>query len=81
MIWRTAGEMEEAMENLTMDDMDTYAMISRRIANEDIFSIRYVFYALWHGVHWYNVMGERFLNGWKPRTNDRREAVSDDNQL
>lgn len=30
---------EEAMENLTMEDMDTYAMISRRIVDEDILSI------------------------------------------
>lgn len=30
---------EDAIESLTLDDMDTYSMISRRIANEDIFSI------------------------------------------
>ena len=30
---------EEAIESLTMEDMDTYAMISRRIQNEDILSI------------------------------------------
>ena len=30
---------EEAMESLTMEDMDTYSMISRRIVDEDIFSI------------------------------------------
>ena len=30
---------EEAMENLTMEDIDTYSMISGRIANEDIYSI------------------------------------------
>lgn len=30
---------EEAIENLTLEDMDTYSMISRRIAEEDIFSI------------------------------------------
>ena len=39
MIYEARRGNEEAMENLTMDDMDTYAMISRRIANEDIFSI------------------------------------------
>ncbi len=50
--------MEEAMENLTMDDMDTYAMISRRIANE-----RYFFYVdtyfMPYGMECdrYNVMG------------------------
>ena len=30
---------EEAMENLTMEDMDTYSMISQRISKEDIFTI------------------------------------------
>lgn len=30
---------EEAMENLTIEDMDTYSMISQRIATEDIFTI------------------------------------------
>ncbi len=30
---------EEAIENLTMEDIDLYAMISRRIQKEDVFSI------------------------------------------
>ena len=30
---------EEAMESLTLDDIDTYSMISRRIAHEDVFTI------------------------------------------
>lgn len=30
---------EEAMENLTIDDLDTYSQISRRIMREDIYSI------------------------------------------
>ena len=30
---------EEAIEHLTLEDMDTYSMISRRIGNEDILSI------------------------------------------
>lgn len=30
---------EEAIENLTLEDMDTYSMISRRIGKEDILSI------------------------------------------
>ena len=30
---------EEAMESLTMEDMDTYSMISHRIVHEDILSI------------------------------------------
>ena len=28
-----------AIENLTLEDIDTYSMLSRRIANEDILSI------------------------------------------
>ena len=30
---------QEAMENLTMEDMDTYTMIAQRIGKEDVFSI------------------------------------------
>lgn len=30
---------EEAMENLTIDDLDTYSQISRRVLREDIYSI------------------------------------------
>ena len=30
---------EDAMESLTMDDIDTYAMISQRLTKEDVFSI------------------------------------------
>lgn len=30
---------EEAMENLTIDDLDTYSQISRRVLKEDIYSI------------------------------------------
>ncbi|NCC42346.1 MAG: DUF3881 family protein [Clostridia bacterium] len=50
---------EEAMENLTMEDMDTYSMISRRIVNEDIFSI-VDSYFMPYGMECdrYNVMGE-----------------------
>ncbi|MCI6430727.1 MAG: DUF3881 family protein [Lachnospiraceae bacterium] len=50
---------EEAMENLTMEDMDTYSMISRRIANEDVFSI-VDSYFMPYGMECdrYNVMGE-----------------------
>ena len=50
---------EEAMENLTIDDMDTYSMISRRIADEDVFSI-VATYFMPCGVECdhYNVLGE-----------------------
>lgn len=50
---------EEAMENLTMEDMDTYSMISQRIATEDIFTI-VDSYFMPHGMECdqYNVMGE-----------------------
>ena len=30
---------EDAIENLTLEDMDTYSMLSRRIAYEDVLSI------------------------------------------
>lgn len=50
---------EEAMENLTMEDMDTYSMISRRIVNEDVFSI-VDSYFMPYGMECdrYNIMGE-----------------------
>lgn len=50
---------EEAMESLTMEDMDTYSMISRRIANEDVFSI-VDSYFMPYGMECdrYSVMGE-----------------------
>lgn len=50
---------EEAMENLTMEDMDMYSMISRRIQNEDIFSI-VDSYFMPYGMECdrYSVMGE-----------------------
>ena len=50
---------EEAMENLTMEDMDTYSMISQRIAREDIFTI-VDSYFMPYGIQCdqYSVMGE-----------------------
>ena len=57
-----------AQRNLTMDDMDTYAMISRRIANEDIFSIVDTYF-MPYGMECdrYNVMGE--ILEWMETTN------------
>ena len=50
---------EEAMESLTMEDMDTYSMISQRIVTEDIFTI-VDSYFMPHGIECdqYSVMGE-----------------------
>lgn len=50
---------EEAIENLTLEDMDTYSMISRRIEEEDVFSIVTTHF-MPCGVECdhYNVMGE-----------------------
>lgn len=50
---------EEAIENLTMDDIDTYTMISKRIQTEDVFSI-VDSYFMPYGIECdqYNVMGE-----------------------
>lgn len=50
---------EEAMENLTMDDIDTYSMISRRIVTEDVFTI-VDSYFMPYGIECdkYNVLGE-----------------------
>ena len=53
-----AGD-EDAMESLTMDDMDTYSMISERITTDDVFTI-VDSYFMPHGIECdqYNVMGE-----------------------
>ena len=50
---------EEAIENLTMEDIDTYTMISKRIQTEDVFSI-VDSYFMPYGIECdqYNVMGE-----------------------
>ena len=50
---------EEAIENLTLEDMDTYSMISRRIADEDVFSIVSTYF-MPYGVECdqYTVLGE-----------------------
>ena len=50
---------EEAMESLTMEDMDTYSMISQRIVTDDIFSI-VDSYFMPYGIECdqYNVLGE-----------------------
>ena len=50
---------EEAMESLTMEDMDTYSMISHRIVNEDIFTI-VDSYFMPHGIQCdqYSILGE-----------------------
>lgn len=50
---------EEAIESLTMDDMDTYSMISQRITTEDIFTI-VDSYFMPYGIECdqYNILGE-----------------------
>ncbi len=50
---------EEAMENLTMEEMDTYSMISERIQTDDVFTI-VDSYFMPYGFECdqYNVMGE-----------------------
>lgn len=50
---------EEAMESLTLEDMDMYSVVSRRIQNEDVFTI-VESYFMPYGVECdqYNIMGE-----------------------
>ena len=50
---------EEAMENLTMEDMDIYSMISQRIVTDDVFTI-VDSYFMPYGIECdqYNVLGE-----------------------
>lgn len=59
LLYEARNGNEEAMESLTMDDMDTYSMISRRIGKEDVFSI-VDSYFMPYGMECdrYNIMGE-----------------------
>ena len=50
---------EDAIETLTMEDMDTYSMISERIATEDVFSIVDSYFMPYgNDCDQYNLMGE-----------------------
>lgn len=50
---------EDALENLTLEDMDLYAMLSRRISHEDILSIVNSYF-MPHGIEsdQYAILGE-----------------------
>ena len=50
---------QSAMETLTLDDIDTYSQVSRRLANEDVFSIVDTYF-MPYGVECdlYSIMGE-----------------------
>lgn len=56
---RAADGNEEAIENLTMEDIDAYTMIARRIRNEDIYTIVDTYFMPF-GLEcdMYNVMGD-----------------------
>lgn len=64
---------EEAMESLTMEDMDTYSMLTHRVATEDIFTI-VDSYFMPYGIQCdqYSVMGEilDFHSFWNVMTGD-----------
>lgn len=50
---------EEAIDSLTMDDLDIYAMISRRIQHEDVFSIVETYFMPYGAeCDQYNLLGE-----------------------
>ncbi len=64
---------EEAIENLTLEDIDTYSVISRRIRNEDVFTL-VDSYFMPHGIECdqYAVLGEilRFRTAMNELTNE-----------
>ena len=66
---------EDAIENLTLEDMDTYTMISKRIENEDILSI-VMSHFMPCGVECdqYNVMGD-ILNVELQENNQTKEKI------
>lgn len=50
---------QSAIETLTLDDIDMYSQVSKRLANEDIFSIVDTYFMpLWNRVRSYSIMGE-----------------------
>ena len=59
LIQAARGGDEEAMESLTLEDMDTYTSISRKIQKADIFSLVYTYF-MPYGVECdqYSVLGE-----------------------
>lgn len=59
---------EEALENLTLDDIDTYTMISRKILKEDVFSLVDTYF-MPYGVECdqYSILGE--IEGFSLETN------------
>lgn len=64
---------EDAIENLTLEDIDTYSMLSRRIVNEDVLSI-VDSYFMPYGIEsdQYNVLGEilEFHEAKNSKTNE-----------
>ncbi len=64
---------EEAMESLTLEDIDTYSMISRRIMREDILSIVDTYF-MPYGIEsdQYSIMGE-ILDFYKVENSQTRE--------
>ena len=66
---------EEAMESLTIEDMDTYSMISQRVQNEDIYSIVDTYF-IPYGMECdlYNIMG-RILEVNKVHNTDTGDSV------
>ena len=66
---------EDAIENLTLEDMDTYSMISKRIENEDILSI-VMSHFMPCGVECdqYNIMGD-ILNVELRENNQTKEKI------
>ena len=70
---------EEAMESLTMEDMDTYSMISQRIATEDLFSI-VESYFMPYGIQCdqYSILGRNSGCSYIQKYFDRRRNCTDD---
>lgn len=60
---------EEAIESLTIDDIDTYSMVSRRIMSEDVYSIVETYF-MPYGIEcdMYSVMGD--ILDYRTETND-----------
>ncbi len=66
---------EEAMETLTLEDIDTYTAISRKILDEDVFSLVDT-YLMPYGIESdiYSILGE-ILNVWRERNSLTNESI------
>ena len=82
LIQAARGGDEEAIENLTLEDMDTYTSISKKIQKADIFSlVGHLFYAVWRGMRPVFGAGRDYRHEDSEKQHDRRKRLHSDDLL